>query len=124
MATALSRREHQIMVVLWDLRSGTVAEVRDRLDDPLAYTTVLSTLRTMEAKGFVRHVEEGRAHRYIPRLKREAVHRGALARLVETVFEGSPDLLLAQLVSDRRLSNDELRRIRDLIDERLPEEER
>ena len=96
---------------------------RDRMPDALAYTTVLSTLRTMEEKGYVRHVEEGRAHRYLPRVQQGTAHRGAIARLVDTVFGGSPGLALTQLVSDRRISDDELRRIRDLIDERLPERE-
>ena len=108
------------MTILWDLGSGTVNEVRDRMEDALAYTTILSFLRTMHEKGYVRHVTEGRAHRFIPRIRQEAVHRTAVSRLVETVFGGSSELALTQLVSDRRLSNAELRRIRQLIDERLP----
>jgi BlaI family transcriptional regulator, penicillinase repressor len=124
MAVTLTKRELEIMTVLWDLGSGTVTEVRERMDDDLAYTTVLSFLRTMHEKGYVRHVVEGRAHRFIPRVRRDAVNRNAVSSLVETVFGGSPELALTQLVSDRRLSNAELRRIRDLIDQRLPEEER
>ncbi|HTR78825.1 MAG TPA: BlaI/MecI/CopY family transcriptional regulator [Gemmatimonadaceae bacterium] len=116
----LTPRELEIMTILWDLGSGTVNEVRDRMEDALAYTTILSFLRTMHEKGYVRHVTEGRAHRFIPRIRQEAVHRTAVSRLVETVFGGSSELALTQLVSDRRLSNAELRRIRQLIDERLP----
>jgi BlaI family penicillinase repressor len=124
MDITLTGRELEIISVLWELGSGTVAEVRDRMPGDLAYTTVLSLMRTMHEKGYVRHVVEGRAHRYIPRVKKEAVHRSAMARLVETVFKGSPELALTQLVSDQRLSKAELRRIRALIDERLPKGDR
>ncbi len=124
MGVTLTKRELEVMTVLWELGSGTVAEVRDRLPDNLAYTTVLSLMRTMHEKGQVRHVVEGRAHRYTPRIKKEVVRRSAVSRLVETVLNGSPALALTQLVSDRRLSKAELRRIRALIDERLPKEER
>ncbi len=120
MDVTLTGRELEIITILWQLGSGTVAEVRDRLPDDLAYTTVLSLMRTMEEKQLVRRETEGRAHRYFPLVQARAVRRSALKQLVETVFEGAPDLLLTQLVSDRRLSEADLRRIRRLIDERLP----
>lgn len=109
------------MGVLWDQGSATVAEVRERLADKLAYTTVLTVLRTLEQKGHVGHAGEGRAHRYRPLVKREAAGRNALRRLVEKVFQGSPELLMTQLVSDERLSDEELRRLRRLLAERLRE---
>lgn len=124
MGVTLTGRELEIITILWKLGSGTVTEVRDRLPDNLAYTTVLSLIRTMEEKGLVRHEAEGRAHRYFPVVQESAVRRSALKELVETVFEGAPELLLTQLVSDRRLSADDLRRIRKLIDERLPRGDR
>src|ERR1044071_336772 len=62
----LGERELDVMGVLWGMGSGTVAEVRDRLPASLAYTTVLTILRNLEAKGFVRHDAEGKAHRYLP----------------------------------------------------------
>lgn len=120
MDLVLTGRELEIITILWQLGSGTVAEVRDRLPDDLAYTTVLSLIRTMEEKELVRHVEEGRAYRYFPIVQEKSVRRSAVKQLVETVFQGAPDLLLTQLVSDRRLSEADLRRIRRLIDERLP----
>lgn len=120
MDVTLTGRELEIMTILWQLGSGTVAEVRERLPDDLAYTTVLSLIRTMEEKELVRHETEGRAHRYFPLIQERAVRRSALKQLVETVFQGAPELLLTQLVSDRRLSEADLRRIRQLIDERLP----
>jgi len=114
-------RELDVMSVLWDLGSATVAEVRERLADELAYTTVLTVLRTLEQKGHVGHTGEGRAHRYHPLVKRAAAGRSALRRLVDKVFDGSPELLLTQLVSDKNLSDDELRRLRRLVEERLRE---
>lgn len=107
------------MVVLWDRGSATVAEVRERLPDDLAYTTVLTVLRTLEEKGHVGHREEGKAHRYFPLVERRIAARSALGRLLDTVFNGSPELLLAQLVSDRDLSDDELKRLRKLMDARV-----
>lgn len=115
-------RELDIMAVLWDLGSATVAEVQERLADPLAYTTVLTILRTLEEKGHVRHEEEGRAYRYIPTVDREAAGRSALRRLVRKVFKGSPELLLTHLVSDRGLSSAQLDRIRRMLEERSGEE--
>src|SRR4051812_10273211 len=92
-------RELDVMSVLWALGSGTVTEVRDRLDDDLPYTTVLTVLRTLEAKGFVRHEEEGRAHRYHPTVARQDAGASGMRRLVDKVFAGSAEALLAQLVS-------------------------
>jgi len=112
-------RELDVMSVLWDIGPATVAEVRKRIPDQLAYTTVLTMLRTLEHKGYVSHTEEGRAHRYKPLVKREAAGRTALRRLVDKVFDGSPELLLTQLVSDKNLSDEELRRLRKLLAERL-----
>jgi len=114
-------RELDVMSVLWDAESATVAEVRERLSDDLAYTTVLTVLRTLEQKGYVDHTGEGRAHRYHPLVKRAAAGRSALSTLVDKVFDGSPELLLTQLVSDKHLSDEELRRLRKLLTERLRE---
>jgi BlaI family transcriptional regulator, penicillinase repressor len=119
MSLRLSDRELDVMAVLWARGSGTVAEVREALPDPLAYTTVLTVLRTLEEKGFVGHEEEGKAHRYLPLVARERAGRSALSRMVEKLFDGSPELLLTQLVSDRRLSPPEIRRLRKILDQRL-----
>lgn len=121
MDVTFTERELDVMAILWDLGSATVTEVRDRLDVDLAYTTVLTVLRTLEAKGYVDHREEGKAHRYAPTVARNAAGQSALRRLTEKVFAGSPELLLTQLVSGRRLSADELKRMRQLLDQRLKE---
>ncbi|MGH7469680.1 MAG: BlaI/MecI/CopY family transcriptional regulator [Longimicrobiales bacterium] len=116
-------RELDVMAVLWERGTATVAEVRDSLADELAYTTVLTVLRTLEEKGHVDHVEEGKAHRYRPLVARERAGKSALRRLVKKVYEGSPELLLTHLVSDRNLTAAELKRMRKLLDDRLREEE-
>ena len=119
MRIGFTDRELDVMSVLWDLGDATVTEVRQRLADKLAYTTVLTVLRTLEQKGYVDHTGEGRAHRYRPLVKREAAGRNALRRLLDKVFQGSPELLMTHLVSDRNLSDEELRRLRKLLEARL-----
>ena len=84
---------------------------------------MLTLLRVLEEKGRVGHTEEGRAHRYHPLVERHAAGSSALRRLTRKLFRGSPELLLTQLVEDRGLTGDELRRMRQLLDERLKEEE-
>jgi len=121
MRGAFTRRELDVMTVLWDRESATVTEVRSQLKDQLAYTTVLTILRILEQKGYVKHEEDGRAHRYVPLVKRESAGTSALKRLVETVFQGSPELLMTQLVSEHHLSQAELKRLRKLLEERLRE---
>ena len=115
-------RELDVMSILWRGGSGTVAEVREGLDEDLAYTSVLSALQTLEEKGFVRHEPEGRAYRYFPTVAPEKAGRSALARIREAVFQGSAELMFAQLVSDRKLKREELERMRSLLAERMEEE--
>ena len=119
MAVTLTDRELDVMAVLWERGSGTVAEVRDALHDELAYTTVLTMLRILEAKGHVRHEGEGRAHRYYALVPERVARRGAVRQLVERFFSGSPELLLTELVGERALSRADLRRLRKLLDARL-----
>jgi len=119
MRVSFTERELDVMAVLWDRGSATVAEVRERLADDLAYTTVLSVLRTLEEKGHIGHREEGKAHRYFPLVERRVAGRSALTRLIDTVFNGSPELLLTQLVSDRDLSDEQIKNLRRLMDARL-----
>jgi predicted transcriptional regulator len=119
MDVAFTDRELDVMGVLWEQGPATVAEVQARLGDPLAYTTVLTILRTLEEKGHVRHEEEGRAYRYFPLVDRKAAGASALRRLVRKVFAGSPELLLTQLVAERGLTAEQLERMRRLLEERL-----
>lgn len=112
----LGDRELDVMGVIWELGSGTVAEVRSRLPAELAYTTVLTILRNLEAKGFLHHEAEGKAHRYYPSVARGTARRTAVARLVDKLFHGSPEQLIAQLVEDRALTAADLQRIRRRLD--------
>ena len=119
MDISFTDRELDVMAVLWRNGSGTVAEVRDALDGTFAYTTVLTVLRTLEEKGFITHLTEGKAHRYLPAVTPDLAGRSALSRVLDKIFGGSPDLLLTQLVSDEKLDNADLRRLRKLLDDRL-----
>ena len=121
MTISFTDRELDVMSVLWDLGDATVAEVRARLSDDLAYTTVLTVLRTLEEKGHVAHREEGKAYRYRPLVERQEAGQSVLTRMIDKVFGGSPELLLTQLVRERDMSVDELKRLRRLMDERLKE---
>ena len=125
MAVSFSDRELDVMTVLWARGPSTVGEVRSALAErpgaDLAYTTVLTVLRTLEAKGHVGHAEEGRAHRYHPRVAQADAGRSAMRRLLGTVFGGSPELLLTHLVAERGVGEAELRRMRALLDARIGE---
>ena len=121
MEIAFTDRELDVMGVLWDLGGASVAEVRDRLQDDLAYTTVLTVLRTLEEKGYAGHTEAGKAYRYHPLVQRHDAGTSVLRRITRKLFKDSPELLLTQLVSDRGLSDDELRRMRKLLEDRLRE---
>ncbi len=106
--TSLGERELDIMAVLWEHGSGTVSEVLAHLGVPLAYTTVLTVLRNLEAKQYVTREEEGRAHRYFPRIARTTAQRSALNRLVDSFFGGSPEALIARLVEQHDVTPAEL----------------
>ena len=112
-------RELDVMAVLWDRGPATVAEVREHHEDPLAYTTVLTVLRTLEAKGFVSHEEEGKAHRYAPLVARDRAGKTALGQVLDKIFGGSREMLLANLVKERGVDAAELKRLRKILDARL-----
>lgn len=109
-------RELDIMSVLWRLGSGTVTEVREELGADLAYTSVLKMLQILEEKGHVRHEEEGRAYRYFPTVEAVVAGDSALDRIMAKIFDGSAELLLARLVRERTFSEEELNRMRSLLD--------
>lgn len=116
-------RELEVMSILWRQGSATVSEVRDALEEDLAYTSVLSALQTLEEKGYVRHEAEGRAYRYFPTVDAERAGGSALARIRDAIYHGAADRMFAQLVADRDVSREQLERMRRLLTERLGGEE-
>jgi predicted transcriptional regulator len=114
----LTDREADVMQVLWEHGPSVVNEVKDQLADDLAYTTVLTILRTLEQKGYVKHEEEGRVHRYSAAVKETAARKSALQHLTSKMFEGSAELLFTHLVSDQKLSKDQIERMRALLNEK------
>ena len=119
MEIVLYDRELDVMQVLWERGASTVAEVREAIADEMAYTTVLTYLRRMEEKGYVAHEEEGRAHRYYPAVEAEQARESALQRLTRGLFKGSPELVLTHLVSREKLSEAQLRRLKEMVSEEL-----
>ena len=118
MEIVLADREAEIMEVLWDFGPSTVSEVKERVTDELAYTTVLTVLRTLESKGYVSHDPEGKAHRYSAVVERDAARRSALQAMAEKFFKGSTAVLLTHLVADEKLKPEEVRRLRALLAQR------
>ena len=108
-------REIDVMEVLWDRGPSLVADVRAALRDELAYTTVLTILRTLEGKGYVGHDQEGRGHRYFATVKQTAAQTSALRHLTRKLFKGSAELLFTHLVSDQKLGAKQIRNMRELL---------
>ena len=112
----LSRRERQIMDVLFTRGKASAAEVQQALPDPPSYSAVRALLRILEEKGHVRHEEEGPRYVFAPRLDKEKAQQSAVRHLVQTFFDGSPEQAMAALLDTRTLSDDELGRMARLID--------
>lgn len=114
----LSRRERQIMDILYKLGRATAGEVLAELPEQPSYSTVRAQLRVLEEKGHVRHEEIGLRYVYAPRVPRESVRRSELKHLLETFFEGSTEKMIAALLGGdpARLSADELDRLSALIE--------
>ncbi len=106
------------MEVLWEKRSATVGEVMAALpgEIALAYSTVLTTLRILEHKGFVAHLESGRAFVYRPLVEREDAQRSATEQLVSRFFNNSPGLLALRLLERENLDREELERLKRMIE--------
>ncbi len=117
-APALSRRERQIMDVLYRTGRATAAEVQAGMPDAPSYSAVRTMLRILEEKGHVRHEPDGPRYVYIPTVARDKVRRSALKHVDNTDFEGSASQVMAALVelSPRDLNDEEIARLRQLID--------
>src|SRR6266571_206917 len=116
--TVLTRRERQIMDILFRRGRATASQVMAELPGDPSYSTVRTQLRVLEDKGHVRHEEDGQRYVYAPAVPRRTVRRSALKHLVETFFEGSVEQTVAALLGSdaTRLSIPELERIAELID--------
>jgi predicted transcriptional regulator len=117
----LTDGEVRIMRVLWDLERATVGDVVDRLHQAgpngPAYNTVLTMLRILERKGYVRHRKDGRAFTFEPIVDRRLARKSALANLLNKFFDGSPSLLVLDLVDEDAVDARELDRLRALLHE-------
>lgn len=111
----LSRRERQILDILYAKGSATAADVRAALPDPPSYSAVRTLLRILEEKGHARHESLGTKYLYLPLVPRESARNAALTRIVQTFFDGSAGQAAAALVGSGSLSDDELTRLADLI---------
>ena len=122
-ASTLTDAELKLMTVLWEKGSATVSDVVDSLPAgvPLAYSTVLTTLRVLEKKGYLRHIKEGRAFVYRPVVGRDQARDSATTQLIRRFFGGSPELLMLSLVEGRKLSPKHLRELRERIAKEGPE---
>jgi len=117
--------ELRLMDVLWDKGSATVSDVLEGLNTKpaLAYSTVITTLRILETKGYVSHEKQGRSFTYKPLIGRHEARQSAITHLLHRLFDGSPELLMASLFEDRKISAAELKRLRNLIAEGKQEQE-
>lgn len=113
----LTEAELRLMDVLWQKGAASVQQVLDALTQkpPLAYNSVLTTIRILENKGYVEHVKEGRAHIYRPMVEREQATRSEIRHLVNRFFGNSHELLVLNILEDRGLEAKELKRLRQLL---------
>jgi BlaI family penicillinase repressor len=117
-STHLSRRERQILDLLYKAGKATAADVQAGLPDPPSYSAVRAMLRILEDKGHVRHDLDGLRYVYMPTVGRDRAKRSALKHVVNTFFDGSASQVMAALfeMSPNQLGDEDLARLRDLID--------
>lgn len=116
--TQLSRRENQIMDIVYELGRVSAAEVQERLPDPPSYSAVRAMLRILEEKGHLRHEQEGPRYVFVPTVSPERARQTALRRIVRTFFGGSPEGAMAALIDlgGQELNADELERLAAMIE--------
>jgi len=116
----LTDAELRLMDVLWEKGAATVSEVVEAVADEasLAYSTVLTTLRILENKGYLRHTKDGRAFVYRPVVPREKAQENALKHLLRRFFEDSPELLVLNMIERKKISADQFNRLRKRIEEK------
>lgn len=116
--TSLSRRERQIMDIIYQLKEATVAQVLERLPNPPSYSAVRALLRVLENKGHLCHEQDGPRYVFSPTLSRETARQTALQHLRKTFFNGSTEEIVAALlgISEDDLSEEDYHRLKKLID--------
>ena len=112
----LGEQQKTVMDIIWELGEVTVHDVRDRLNPDLAYTTVLSTLQQLEKAGWLQHRSEGRMNVYKARRSREREGARSLQQFTKRIFGGDPLLLFQHLLEDKKLTDEDLRSLRKMID--------
>ena len=112
----LTEAELRIMDVLWRRGSGSVQQVLDWLSSPLAYNSVLTTIRILERKGYVKHVKDGRAHIYDPIIGREEATRSEIRHLLGRFFRNSHEALVLNILQDEAIDAAELKRLREMLE--------
>jgi len=115
-SATLTEAELRIMDVLWRKGSGTVQQVLDWLPFTLAYNSVLTTIRTLEKKGHVKHVKDGRAHVYEPIIGRQEATRSEIRYLVGRFFRNSHEALVLNILEDEAIDADKLKRLREMLE--------
>lgn len=114
----LTEAELRLMDVLWQKGSATVHQVLEALPErpALAYNSVLTTIRILEKKGYVKHVKDGRAHIYLPLIGRKEATRFEVRNLVSRFFQNSHEALMLNILEDRNIDADELKRLNQLLE--------
>ena len=120
----LSRRERQIMDILYQRGKASASDVREAMEDAPGYSAVRAMLRVLEEKGHIKHQAEGLKYVYVPVVAREKAKRSAVKHLLDTFFAGSPEQIVAALldVSATRLTREELDRMSEMIEKAKREE--
>lgn len=121
MSQHLTKRELDLMSVLWRRGSATVAEVLEEIPDEISYSTVMTVMRTLETKGHVSHEQEGKAFKFYPVTEPDEAGDSVLGRILQKVYHGSRELMVNRLVSDEDVSAEEIRRIKAYLEQRLEE---
>jgi predicted transcriptional regulator len=119
----LTEAELRLMDVLWQEGPSTVQQVLELLPrkSPLAYNSVLTTIRILEKKGYVRHIKDGRAHIYRPLVEREEASRSEIRHLAHRFFKNSHEMLALNILEERGVDADELNRLRQLLEDTQPD---
>ena len=114
----LTEAELRVMKVLWERGSGTVQQVLDSMEEKpaLAYNSVLTVIRILERKGYLKHIKDGRAHVYAPVVRQQEATRSEIRRLASRFFGNSHEDLVLNILEDRGMEREELARLRKMLD--------